>query len=75
MVITILIDICIWTLHAEKARGTTFKRLPFNKTIADLSSKEWSIESRYLSNKCSLQNETRDTVLKTLLKKKNYKKE
>ena len=70
----ILIDICISPLHAEKARGTTLKRLLFNKTIVDLSSKKWSIESRYLSNKCSQQNQTRDTVLKTLLKNKNYKK-
>ena len=69
----ILIDICISSLHAEKARGTTLKRLLFNKTIVDLSSKKWSIESRYLSNKCSQQNQTRDTVFKTLLKNKNYK--
>ena len=60
--------ICIWTLHAEKARGTTLKRLLFNKTIVDLSYKKWSIESRYLSNKCSQQYQTGDTVLKTLLK-------
>ena len=57
----------------RKARGTTLRRLLFNKTIVDLSSKKWSIESRYLSNKCSQQNQTRDTVLKTLLKDKNYK--
>ena len=32
----ILIFICIWTLHAEKAHATTFKRLLFSKTIVDL---------------------------------------
>ena len=55
----ILIYICIWTLHAEKAHGTAFKRLLFNKTIVDLSPKKWSIEPRVLLN---VRNKTRHEI-------------
>ena len=39
----ILIHICIWTLYAENAHGTTFKRLLFTNTIATICSKKWLI--------------------------------